>query len=140
MMPAIYGNSYRIVQSPEYVAIQYEMIHETRIVPLNRQAHVSKPIRMDMGDARGRWEGDVLVVETTNFRDRSAYRNANDDTLRLVERFQRVAPTQVQWTVTVDDPKTWVRPWTFSMPLTMDPKERLLEYGCPEGISVCAIS
>src|SRR2546429_9420262 len=72
MMPAIYGNSYRIAQGPGFVAIQYEMIHETRVIPLDKGPHVGKNIHLDMGDARGRWEGDTLVVETTNFKERSA--------------------------------------------------------------------
>jgi len=133
MMPTIYGNSYRIVQSQGLVAIQYEMIHETRVIPLDGRAHVGQGIRMDMGDGRGHWEGDTLVVETTNFRERSAFRNGNPDTLRIIERFRRVAPDQVQWAVTVEDPATWTRPWSFSMPLTMDDSEQMFEYGCHEG-------
>ena len=77
MMPAIYGNSYEIVQGPQQVAIIYEMIHETRVIPLDNRPHVGKGIRTYMGDARGHWEGDTLVVETTNIKDQSAYRNAN---------------------------------------------------------------
>ena len=132
MMPAIYGNQYEIVQAPGYVAILYEMIHETRIVPLDGRAHVSPAIHHDMGDARGRWEGDTLVVETTNFKERSAYRNANPDRLKLTERFTRVAPDKVRWSVTVDDPTTWTKPWTFSLPLTADPNPLPL-YECHEG-------
>jgi hypothetical protein len=86
-----------------------------------------------MGSARGRWEGDTLVVETTNFLQRSAYRNASADTLRLVERFRRTSPTQVEWSVTVIDPSTWTRPWTFSMPLTRNDGERIEMYECHEG-------
>jgi hypothetical protein len=133
MMPAIYGNSYRIVQGPGYVAIQYEMIHETRVIPLATSSHVGKGIHLDMGDARGHWDGDTLVVETTNFKERSAYRNANPDTLKLTERFTRMAPDRVRWSVTVDDPSTWTRPWTFSMPLTLDDKEPIQQYECHEG-------
>jgi len=133
MMPVIYGNSYQIVQGQGFVAIRYEMIHETRVIPLDGHPHVSKNIRLDMGDARGRWEGDTLVVETTNFRDRSAYRQANAETLRLVERFTRTAPNQVRWAVTVEDPTTWTRPWTFAMPLTMSDNEPLMPYECHEG-------
>jgi hypothetical protein len=133
MMPAIYGNSYQILQTPDYVAIRYEMIHETRIIPLDGRAHVSPKIRTYMGDARGHWEGDTLVVETTNFRDESSYRNSNSSTLRLVEKFQRVGPATVKWSVTVEDPKTWVRPWTFAMPLTIDDTQPVLEYACHEG-------
>jgi hypothetical protein len=133
MMPAIYGNSYQIVQGQGYVAIRYEMIHETRVIPLDNHSHVGRNIHLDMGDARGHWEGDTLVVETTNFRDRSAYRNANADALRLVERFTRVAPNRVMWAVTVEDPSTWTRPWTFAMPLTMNDGEPLMPYECHEG-------
>jgi hypothetical protein len=133
MIPAIYGNSYQILQTPDYVAIRYEMIHETRIIPLDGRPHVSPKIRSYMGDARGHWEGDTLVVETTNFRDESSYRNSNASTLRLTERFTRVGPATVKWSVTVEDPKTWVRPWTFAMPLTIDDTQPVLEYSCHEG-------
>ena len=87
MLPGVYGNSYQIVQGPGFVAIRYEMIHETRVIRLDGAPHPAKDIRLDMGDARGHWEGKTLVVETTNFTQRSAYRNANARTLRLVERF-----------------------------------------------------
>ena len=132
MMPAIYGNQYQIVQAPGYVAILYEMIHETRVIPLDGRASIGKGITQDMGDARGRWEGDTLVVTTKNFKDRSVYRNANAETLTLTERFQRIAPDKVRWTVTVDDPATWTKPWTFSLPLTADPNPLPL-YECHEG-------
>ena len=133
MLPAIYGDSYQIVQAPGYVAIRYEMVHETRIIPLDSRPHVSKGVRLDMGDARGHWVGNSLVVETTNFRDRSVYRNANPNALKITERFTRTAPDTVEWTVTIDDPTTWVRPWTFSLPLTMNDREPVLEYACHEG-------
>jgi hypothetical protein len=132
MMPAIYGNQYQIIQAPGYVAILYEMIHETRVIPLDGRQQVGKGITQDMGEARGKWEGDTLVVTTTNFKERSIYRNANPETLTLVERFQRVAPDKVRWTVTVNDPATWTQPWTFSMPLTADPNPLPL-YECHEG-------
>ena len=132
MMPAIYGNSSEIVQGPGFVVIRNEMIHEARVIPLDGRAHVAAGITQDMGDARGHWEGDTLVVETTNFKERSVYRNANPATLRVVERFARMSATQVRWTVTVDDPSTWARPWTFSMPLTAD-DQPLPAYECHEG-------
>ena len=132
-MPAVYGNSYRIVQGPGYVAIQYEMIHETRVIPLDGRPHIGPAIRQYMGDARGRWEGDSLVVETTNFREETTYRGANPETMRLIERFTRVAPDKVKWAVTIDDPQTWTRPWTFALPLTKDDSEPMFEYGCHEG-------
>jgi hypothetical protein len=133
MMPAIYGNSYQIVQSPGYVAIRYEMVHETRIIPISGSAHIGSGIAQHMGDGRGRWEGDTLVVETTNFRPDSVYRGANPQTLHLVERFTRVAPDRVEWSVTVSDAATWERPWTFAMPLTLNADEPIMEYACHEG-------
>src|SRR5678816_310065 len=133
MMPVIYGNSYQILQTRDYVAIRYEMIHETRIIPLDGRPHASSNIRSYMGDARGHWDGDTLVVETTNFRDDGTYRNANGATLKITERFTRVAPSTLKWVVTLEDPKTWRRPWTFAMPLTMDDTQPVLEYACHEG-------
>jgi hypothetical protein len=132
MMPSIYGNQFQIVQAPGYVAILYEMIHETRVIPLDGRGNIDESITQDMGDARGRWDGDTLVVTTTNFKERSAYRNANPETLVLTERFQRIAPDKVRWTVTVNDPKTWTQPWTFSLPLTADPNP-VPHYECHEG-------
>jgi hypothetical protein len=133
MLPAIYGDSYQIIQGQGFVAIRIEMIHETRVIPLGNQPHPNKAIALDMGDPRGHWEGNTLVVETTNFRDRSVYRNGNPEKMRLVERFTRVSPQTIEWAVTVDDPTTWTRPWTFSMPLTMNDSEPLYEYACHEG-------
>jgi len=133
MLPAIYGDSYQIIQSPGFVAIRIEMIHETRIIPLGGQAHASRGIALDMGDARGHWEGNTLVVETTNFRGRSIYRNGNPSTFKLIERFTPTSKTSLEWSVTVDDPATWTRPWTFSLPLTVNDEEPLYEYACHEG-------
>ena len=134
-LPTIYGNSSRIVQGQGYIAIQYEMIHETRVIPIDREPrpHVSAKHHLDMGDSRGHWEGDTLVVETTNFNARSVYRNANPDTLKITERFTRTAPDKLRWSVTMDDPKTWTKPWTFSMPLTMSDAEPIQLYECHEG-------
>jgi hypothetical protein len=133
MLPGQYGNSYQIVQGPGFVAIRYEMVHDTRVIPLDNRPRVGAPIRSDMGVPRGHWEGNTLVVETTNFKARSAYRNANADTLKLVERFTRTAQDKIEWTVTVDDPTTWSRPWTFAIPLTMNDQEAIFEYACHEG-------
>jgi len=130
MMPAIYGNSYQIHQGQGFVAIRYEMIHETRIIPLDGRAHVSTKIPTYMGDARGHFEGNTLVVETSNFRDPN--RGASEK-LRLVERFKPVAANKLEWSVTYVDPTTWVRPWTFSMNLTQDPTQAPFEYACHEG-------
>ena len=130
MTPAIYGNSYQIHQGQGFVAIRYEMIHETRIIPLDGRAHASSKIPTYMGDARGRWDGNTLVVETTNFREPARGASAK---LRLVERFKPVAPNKVEWSVTFDDAATWARPWTYAMDLTKDPTQEPFEYACHEG-------
>ena len=130
MMPAIYGNAYDITQAPGLVAIRYEMVHEARVIPLDGSPRTG--IRAHMGDARGHWEGNTLVVETTNFDPRTTYRNASPK-LTLVERFKPVASGKLEWSVTVNDPDTWVRPWTFAMALTNDSEQTLFEYACHEG-------
>ena len=133
MLPAIYGDSYQVVQGQGWIGIRYEMIHETRIIPLDGRPHPSRNIRLDMGDARGHWEGDTLVVDTTNFKTRSVYRNADPETLHVVERFTRTAANTLVWRVTVEDPHTWARPWTFELPLTINDAEPVFEYACHEG-------
>jgi hypothetical protein len=149
MMPTNYGNSYRIVQGPGFVAISYEMVHETRVIPLDPfdklrvdgersrtvdgHTQLSPAIRSYMGYARGYWDGNTLVVETRNFRDDPVYRGSNPQTLRLIERFTATSPDKVEWSVTVDDPTTWTRQWTFAMPLTRNDKEAIFEYACHEG-------
>jgi hypothetical protein len=133
MTPAIYGNAYQIVQGPGYVGIRYEMIHEARLVPLDGRPHASGKIRTFMGDAKGHWEGDTLVVETTNFDRRILYRNASEN-LKIVERFTRVGPDTIEWSVTLDDPQTWARPWTWAMDLSRrDESQQPFEYACHEG-------
>jgi hypothetical protein len=133
MIPHILGNSYQIVQSPGFVVIRYELIHDARVIPLDGRPHAGKGIQLEMGDARGHWESDTLVIDTTNFKNRSTFRNASAGTLRLTERFTRKAPDRLEWAVTVDDRTTWTRPWTFVMPLTMDDREPVLEFACHEG-------
>jgi hypothetical protein len=141
MMPAIYGNSYQIVQAPGYVAIRYEMIHETRIIPIDGRSHVGQHVRLYMGDSRGHWEGSTLVVETTNLNGKmsadivgygSPDRGASES-LRIVERFTPVSAKSIEWSVTLDDAHTWVRPWTFAMNLTGDESQPVFEYACHEG-------
>jgi hypothetical protein len=136
MMPAIYGNSYEIVQSPDFVAIRYEMIHEARVIPLDGRPHIGSAIREYVGDARARWDGTTLVVETTNFTDRThmGYNfRYNSEKYVLTERFTPVAPNRLQWQVTIVDPDTWSRPWTFTMPLMRDDSQQVFEYACHEG-------
>src|SRR5262245_42322357 len=132
MMPAIYGNSYQIGQSPGAVTITYEMIHDTRVIPLDGSPHVSPAIRQYLGDARGHWVGDTLVVETTNFNDKVPYRGSSEH-LKLVERFTPLGPDTLEWSVTFEDPHTWERPWTFAMNLVHDESQPLFEYACHEG-------
>ena len=136
MMPAIYGNAYQIMQTPDSVVIRYEMIHETRVIPLDGRPHVSRAIRGYLGDARGHWEGDTLVVETTNFTNRThfGYNNRyNSESFALTERFTPMAPGRLQWEVTVNDAEVWTRPFTFAMPLTRDDTQQIFEYACHEG-------
>jgi len=130
MMPAIYGNAYDITQAPGLVAIRYEMIHETRVIRLDDSPRTG--IRSHMGDARGHWEGNTLVVETTNFDPRTAYQNASPK-LVMVERYRPVSSDKIEWSVTLNDPDTWTKPWTFGMTLTEDPHQPLFEYACHEG-------
>ena len=133
MMPAIYGNSYRIHQGPGVVTITYEMVHDTRVIPLDGRAHVAQSIRQYVGDARGRWEGNTLVIETTNFTDKTPYRGSSEQ-VKMVERFTLLGPDTVEWAVTFDDPHTWPRPWTFAMNLTKaDESQQPFEYACHEG-------
>jgi hypothetical protein len=132
MVPVMYGNTYEIMQTPGYVVITYEIIHEARIIPVDGSPHVGQAIRQHMGDARGRWEGNTLIVETTNFTAAAAYRGANAATLRVIERFTRVAPDRITWTATIDDPATWTRPWTLAIPLTGD-HQGVMAYDCHEG-------
>jgi hypothetical protein len=133
MMPGIYGNAYQIVQGPGYVVIRYEMIHEARVIPMDGRPHPNSKIRSLMGDAKGHWDGDTLVVETTNFDRRMLYRNSSES-LKIIERFRRVSSDVVEWSVTLDDPHTWTRPWTYAMDLAKrDESQQPFEYGCHEG-------
>jgi hypothetical protein len=143
IIPVVYGNGNEIVQGPGYVLIRQEMIHESRVIPLDGSPHPSPSIRMYMGDSRGHWEGNTLVVETTNFTDKVAIGSNgagypgdpghHSEGLRVVERFTRTAADTLQYEATIDDPKTWVRPWTIAMPLVREPGYQLFEYACHEG-------
>jgi hypothetical protein len=110
---SFYSSSHQIVQAPGFVVIIQELIHEARIVPLDGRSHLPSAIRQWMGDSRGRWEGDTLVVETTNFTDSNPFRGSGD-TLRLVERFTRVGSDQIDYEFTVHDPHLFTRPWTVN--------------------------
>jgi len=134
-LPTIYNNDFHIFQSPGYVVIGPEMIHSARIIPLDKRPHLNKNLKQWLGDTRGHWEGNTLVIETTNFRsdDGVIFQNANPDTYKIVERFTRVGPTQIDYEFTVSDPTTWTKPWTARIPWNrIDPKEQMYEYGCHE--------
>jgi hypothetical protein len=138
MFPSAYNNGNQILQAPGLVAIRNEMVHETRIIPLDGRPHLSKSINGYMGDSRGHWDGDTLVVETTNFNGRFGARgNGNNmpmsGTLQVVERFTRVGADTLEYEVTVNDPGTWTRPWTVKYPMQRDMEYVMFEYACHEG-------
>ena len=133
MMPSIYNNGLQIVQGPGHVAIQKEMIHETRVVPTEPRPASGPGLTTWLGVPQGRWEGDTLVVETTNFNGRAPYRGSTAS-LRLTERFTRLGPTVLEYRFTVDDPATWTRPWTAMFRYDRDDEQyELVEYACHEG-------
>jgi hypothetical protein len=135
MMPGFYNHNYQILQTPGYVVILVEMIHDARIIPLDGRPHVGQNIRQWLGDSRGRWEGNTLVVETTNFNnigDRNIAAFGTSETARVVERFTRVDADTVDYQVTVDDPATYTKPWTAAIPM-MKLEGTLFEYACHEG-------
>ena len=133
MMPAGYGSRYDITQGPDSVVIRYEMIHEARVIPLDGRSRPNQGPRKYLGDARGWWEGNTLVVETTNFLPETAPQGATEN-VRMIERFTPASPDIVEWSVTFEDPGTWTRPWTYMMPLTkVDHTQQMFEYACHEG-------
>jgi len=137
-LPVIYGNGLRITQNPGAVAITYEMIHDTRIVPLDGRAHLDGAIKQYMGNSRGHFEGDTLVVETTNFTDKTSIGpNGNgtrhSDAMKLTERFKRVDPDMIEYVATVEDPVAYTAPFTFRLMITTQPDYEVLEYSCHEG-------
>ena len=143
MLPAGYNNVYRLVQTPDHIVIQHEMIHDVRIIPLSDHPFVDSGIRQWMGDARANWDGDVLVVETKNFHNRGWIASSSagarlkgiptSKALHVIERYRRVSADTIIWTVTIDDPNVYTRPWTISMPLTAEPDYQMYEYACHEG-------
>ena len=134
VVPNTYNQGNQIVQSPGYVVFRNEMIHESRIIPTDGRPHVSARVRNWMGDSRGRWEGNTLVVETTNFLAGVPVGNTpTSEDLKLTERFNLEDANTLKYAVTVEDPKTWTRPWTIAFPLKRDAKYTLFEYACHEG-------
>jgi hypothetical protein len=132
--PAVYGNGARIVQTPDTVVISYEMVHDTRIIPLDGRPPLGESIRQYMGDSRGRFEGNTLVIESANFTDKTALGGVrHSEQLKLTERFTRIDPEMIDYEIRVEDPLTWERPWTLRMTITQQPGYQLFEYACHEG-------
>jgi hypothetical protein len=139
IMPVVYGNGNRIIQAPGAVILSYEMVHDTRVIYTDGRPHVSQKIPQYLGDSRGHWEGNTLVIETTNFTDQTSVSAGNGNGLRhsadlkLTERITRTDKDELRYEVHVDDPKTYVKPFTLSLPLTSPPGYVLLPYECHEG-------
>jgi hypothetical protein len=134
----IYNNGNQFVQAPGFVAFRNEMIHETRIIPLDGRAHVAAGIKSYMGDSRGRWDGDTLVVETANLNGGTGAQGNGmmlmmSDAAKVTERFTRTSTDTLRYEVTVDDPRTWTKPWTAAFELRRDPEYQMFEYACHEG-------
>ena len=131
MLSGPYNNFVQILQSSDYVVILNEMIHDSRIVPLDGRPHLPQGIRRLLGDSRGRWDGNTLVVETTNFSDKTNVRGSGEH-LRLTERFTRADAKTLLYEFTVDDPGSFVRPWTAVLPMSKT-DDQIYEYACHEG-------
>ena len=133
--PTAYNNNYHIIQNPDFVAILQEHIHDVRFIALDGRPHVAQNIRQYAGDSRGHWDGDTLVVETTHFNNKAFIRNFNgnlSEALHVVERFTRVDPNTLDYQFTVNDPNTWTRPWSGSLPMSRM-EQPMFEYACHEG-------
>ena len=133
MTPAGYNQNLQVFQTEDHVVLLNEMVHSARVVPLDGRDHIDHAIRQWMGDSRAYWEGDTLVVETTNFLRETSFRNGlSDENLHLTERFTRVSPTTLMYEVIVDDPTAWTRPWTYQIPMQKS-DQPMYEYACHEG-------
>ena len=130
LVPALYNNNYEIVQSADSILIEVEMVHDARVVHMNAK-HQPPSVRQWSGDSIGRWEGDTLVVETTNFTDQTRYRGSSMD-LKVTERFKRVSDKTIEYRATMDDASTWAKPWSLELALSAVPGP-LFEYACHEG-------
>jgi hypothetical protein len=131
MLPQSYNSNYQIVQTPGYVMVLFEMAHDFRVIPLDGRAHLPSPVKQWIGDSRGRWEGDTLIVETTNFNGKNSLRGSTEN-MRLTERFTRVDADTIRYRFTVEDKSTWTRPWSAELMMrkTTGP---LFEHACHEG-------
>ena len=143
LFPVVYNNAYQIIQSPAQVVIVAEMIHDARVIPIDGSAHVDSRIRSWSGDSRGHWEGDTLVVDTTNFNDQGWIATGQNAArirgvpystdLHIVERFTRANADTLNYEITIDDPQMYSEPWKLAFPLTRDDSYQMFEYACHEG-------
>jgi hypothetical protein len=138
VFPVVYGNGLKIVQTPASVAISYEMIHDTRIIPVDGRPHLDSSIGQYLGNSRGRWDGDTLVIETINLTDKTSIGPNGNGTrhsgeMKITERLRRVDPDMIEYVATVDDPITYTAPFTVRLMLTTQPGYTLFEYSCHEG-------
>jgi len=143
MFPAGYNNAYEIIQIPGYVVMVFEMIHETRIIPIDGRPRLGAAIKQWNGEPRGRWEGNTLVVESTNYNSKGSIATSaatgrirgipQSDALKVTERFTRVDANTINYTVTIEDPKVYSKPWTVALPLNRDDTYQMFEYSCQEG-------
>ena len=130
MLPVLYNNNYQIVQTPDHVVILVEMVHDARIIRLNG-THPPPSVRQWLGDSVGHWEGDTLVVDTTNFTGRTRFRGSSEN-LHVIERFTRTGPDTILYRAIIDDPTTFTKQWTLEYPF-MATKGPIYEYACHEG-------
>jgi hypothetical protein len=143
IFPGAYNNGHQIIQTPDHIVIHSEMIHEARVIPLDRRPHLAAALKSWEGDSRGRWEGDTLVVETANFNGRSWIATnvaagrlrgiPQSEKCRVTERFTRVNEHTMAYQATIDDPEMYSSPWTVAFPLNRDDRYRIYEYACHEG-------
>jgi hypothetical protein len=131
MMPSFYNNNYQIVQGPGYVTVLVEMVHDVRIIPTDGRPRLPLGVRQWLGDPRGHWEGDTLVVESSNFTDKSSFRGS-DENLKLIEKFTRTGPDTILYEFTVNDPTAFTKPWTVQIPMNKM-QGPIIEYACHEG-------
>jgi hypothetical protein len=133
-LPTGYNNTYQIFQTPGYVVILDENIHDVRGVPVDGRPHLARGLRQWDGNSVGHWENNTLVVETTNYHPQATFRFPGaPETLRAVERFTRVAPDLIDYRFTIDDPATYTKPWTAALPMVGVPDYVIFEYACHEG-------
>jgi hypothetical protein len=135
MLPTFYNNGKQIVQTRGYVTIMSEMIHDVRVIPIDGRPHLPQTVRTWTGDSKGRWDGNTLVIETTNFASRDVLRGIRlqSDKLKMTERFILTDGNTLMYRVTIDDPDVYTKPWTIEIPFKRDPEYRMFEYACHEG-------